>query len=60
MCDNDARHGAKKAATDEKVMHKQMRRHITPRIAKQQQQRIKTTTPTTIPAMGSTGAVPLL
>jgi hypothetical protein len=30
MCDNDARHGVKKATTEEKVIHKQMRRHIMP------------------------------
>jgi hypothetical protein len=60
MCDNDARHGAKKAATEEKVIHKQMRRHIMPRMAQQQQQQVNTTTPTTIPAVGSIGAVPLI
>jgi hypothetical protein len=52
-----ARHGAKRAATEEKVMHKQMRIPTVARMAQQQQQQI---TPTAIPAVGLTGAVPLL
>jgi hypothetical protein len=55
-----ARHGAKRAATEEKVMHKQMRIPTVARMAQQQQQQISTITPTAIPAVGLTGAVPLL
>jgi hypothetical protein len=57
---NTARHGAKKAATEETVRHKQMRRPTMPMMAQQQQQHINTITPPTIPAIGFTGVVPFI
>jgi hypothetical protein len=59
MWDNAPRHGAKNAATEEKVMHRQMRITIEIIMAQQQQQQIKRTIPIAIPAVGFTGLVPL-